>query len=148
MAASGKLTLRFNPDQAHQAERIAQQQLFGVEKTSSQLLMTVASRLHERLAASVSVKLTNFDASDHRSVRLLLTEGRARAHRTCSSFGRLFSPRSSSLPLIFRMHCVRRAAYCPLTRRVELLVAPEASKLGNKPSLRFSARKNGEKKTK
>jgi len=64
MAASGKLTLKLNPDQFHQAERIAQQQLFGVEKTSSQLLMTVASRLHERLAASVSAKLASSDSSD------------------------------------------------------------------------------------
>jgi hypothetical protein len=64
MAASGKLTLKLNPEQFHQAERIAQQQLYGVEKTSSQLLMTVASRLHERLAASVSAKLASSDTSE------------------------------------------------------------------------------------
>jgi hypothetical protein len=66
MAASGKLTLKLNPDQFHQAERIAQQQLFGVEKTSSQLLMTVASRLHERLAASVSLKLASSEVESQK----------------------------------------------------------------------------------
>lgn len=72
MAASGKLTLKLNPDQAQNAERLAQQQLFGVEKTSSQLLMTVASRLHERLAASVSAKLASYDAAGQTSVRFEL----------------------------------------------------------------------------
>lgn len=75
MAASGKMTLRLNQDQASSAERIAQQQLFGVEKTSSQLLMTVASRLHERLAASVSAKLASYDASGQTSVRLGCIQG-------------------------------------------------------------------------
>jgi len=69
MASSTKFSLKLPLDQFPQTERVAQQQLFGVEKTSCQLLMTVASRLHERLAASVSAKLASFDPTDSQKVR-------------------------------------------------------------------------------
>lgn len=96
MAHSGKLRFPASGDGPQSAGGNPAQQQLGVERTSSQLLMTVASRLHERLAHSVSLKLASLEAIDPHKVRLAVRFW-SKITRT-SSAGTDFEPSGTFAP--------------------------------------------------